>query len=142
MFERPRFFTTCVFGIAFILLGNVATNSISFGMSVLDAAGKNDIANHDEVVRAIAVAVATGSCLIHGIWRQGGIYLNNVLAVMKISILLMMFILGLLAHAGVFGETHGAIKTHTEFSMYQHHLPATLFHFSNSNAEMSFHPYP
>jgi hypothetical protein len=87
-------------------------------MSVLDAAGKSDIPHHDEVVRAIAVSVATFSCIIHGIWRQGGIYLNNILAVMKIAILLMMFILGCLAHAGVFGETKGAIKTHTEFSMF------------------------
>lgn len=87
-------------------------------MSVLDAAGKSDIPRHDEVVRAIAVAVATFSCVIHGIWRQGGIYLNNILAVMKIAILIMMFILGCLAHAGVFGETKGAIKTHSEFSMF------------------------
>ena len=87
-------------------------------MSVLDAAGMNEIKNHDEVVRGIAVAVATFSCLIHGVWRQGGIYLNNILAGMKICILLMIFILGLLAHAGVFGETHGAIKTHAAFSMY------------------------
>lgn len=87
-------------------------------MSVLDAAGMNDIDNHDEIVRAIAVAVATFSCLIHGVWRQGGIYLNNILAGMKICILVMIFILGLLAHAGVFGKTNGAIKTHAAFSMY------------------------
>lgn len=125
IYERPRYLTTCVFGIAFILLGNVATNSISFGMSVLDAAGKDKIEHHDEIVRAIAVAAATFSCLIHGVWRQGGIYLNNFLAVLKITILLMMFILGLLAHAGVFGETNGAIKTNTAFCMYMltPHMP-------------------
>ena len=106
----------CVFGITFILLGNVATNSIAFGMSVLDAAGMNDIKGHDEIVRGIAVGVATFSCVIHGIWRQGGIYLNNILAVMKILILIMMFLLGMLAHAGVFGETNGAIKTAGDFS--------------------------
>ena len=87
-------------------------------MSVLDAAGKDKIANHDEIVRAIAVAAAAFSCLIHGVWRQGGIYLNNLLAGMKITILFMMFVLGLLAHAGVFGETNGAIKTHSAFRMY------------------------
>ena len=94
----------------------MATNSIAFGMSVLDAAGMNDIKGHDEIVRGIAVGVATFSCVIHGIWRQGGIYLNNILAVMKILILIMMFLLGMLAHAGVFGETNGAIKTAGDFS--------------------------
>ena len=116
MFEKPRYFSTCVFGIAFILLANVATNSISFGMSVLDAAGKNDIAHHDDVVRAIAIAVATGSCIIHGVWRQGGIYINNILAVMKILILLMIFILGMLASNDTFGPVNGAMKSHTSFS--------------------------
>lgn len=87
-------------------------------MSVLDAAGKDKIANHDAVVRAIAIAVATGSCVIHGVWRQGGIYLNNLLAVMKIVILLMIFILGMLAHNGTFGPTNGAIKTSKTFGKY------------------------
>jgi hypothetical protein len=87
-------------------------------MSVLDAAGKNDIEHHDDIVRAIAIAVATGSCIIHGVWRQGGIYINNILAVMKILILLMIFILGMLASNGTFGPMNGAIKTHTSFSEY------------------------
>lgn len=100
-------------------------------MSVLDAAGMNEINNHDEVVRAIAVAVATFSCLIHGVWRQGGIYLNNILAVMKICILLMIFILGMLAHAGVFGETDGAIKTHAAFSTYN--STQACFYFKRSS---------
>ena len=118
IFEKPRYLSICVFGIAFILLANVATNSISFGMSVLDAAGKTQIEHHDDIVRAIAIAVATGSCIIHGVWRQGGIYINNILAVMKIVILLLIFILGMLASSGYFGPMNGAMKTHTSFSKF------------------------
>lgn len=88
-------------------------------MSLLDAAGKSDIKNYDEIVRAIAIGAATFSCIIHGIWRQGGIYLNNILAAMKILILLMIFIIGLLAYGGVFGKalvSNGALKSPSTFS--------------------------
>jgi len=116
MLEKPIYFTTCVFGIAFILLGNVATNSIAFGLSVLDAAGQSSIKNRDEVVRAIAMGTVLFSCVIHGLWRQGGIYLNNILAVVKILILLMIFIIGLLAYGGVFKRTAGALSTASAFN--------------------------
>lgn len=115
MVQKPVFFTTCVFGIAFILLGNVATNSIAFGLSVLDAAGQSDIKNRDEVVRGIAMGTVVFSCVIHGLWRQGGIYLNNLLAVVKIFILLLIFILGLLAYGGVFKRTASALQTASAF---------------------------
>jgi amino acid transporter len=107
--KKPVYFTTCVFGITFILLANVATNSIAFGLSILDAAGQSGIKNHDEVVRAIAIGMAAFSCLIHGFWRQGGLYLNNLLALVKILILIMIFILGMIAVSGkVFRKPAGA----------------------------------
>lgn len=102
IFRKPAFFTTCVFGLSFILLGHVAMNGIQFGILVLDAAGKGNIVNHDAVVRGIALSVAFAACFLHGTWRQGGIYLNNILAVFKIGILLMIFILGMCAVGGVF----------------------------------------
>lgn len=100
---------------AFILLANVATNSIAFGLSVLDAAGQSNIKNHDEVVRGVAIAIVAFSCLIHALWRQGGLYLNNILAVIKISILVLIFILGLLAYGGVFSKSNGTLATTTSF---------------------------
>jgi amino acid transporter len=110
MFERPAFFTTCVFGLTFILLANVATNSIAFATCVLDASGQSGLKNHDAIVRAIAVAVAAATCLIHGTWRQGGIYLNNLLAAVKIAILLLIFILAMLAYGGVFKRPADAVS--------------------------------
>jgi len=118
MYQRPLYFAICIFGISFILLGNVATNSMAFGMSVLDAAGKSesDFENYDEVVRGIAIACIAFSCLIHGVWRQGGLYLNNLLAFIKIAILVLIFIIGLLAYGGVFGKVEGALSTKGAFN--------------------------
>jgi amino acid transporter len=107
--KKPVYFAICVFGITFILLANVATNSIAFGLSILDAADLSGINNHDEIVRGIAIGMAAFSCLIHGFWRQGGLYLNNLLALIKILILLMIFILGMIAVSGkVFPKPAGA----------------------------------
>lgn len=96
----------------------MATNSIAFGLSVLDAVGKTNIENQNQVVRGIAIGTVVFSCLIHGSWRQGGIYLNNVLALVKILILVMIFILGMLAHNGVFGEPLGVLQNPSSTSAF------------------------
>jgi amino acid transporter len=101
-FEKPTYLVICVFGIAFVLLANVATNSIAFATSILDAAGQTHINHHDQIVRGIAIGLVAFSCIIHGSWRQGGIFLNNLLAFIKIGILMLIFILGILAFANVF----------------------------------------
>lgn len=93
------YLSTCVFGIAFVLLGNVAPNSISFGIRVLQAADK-PVDNF--AVRGIAIAVATFACLIHGFWRKGGIYLSNVFGLVKMLMLLVIIITGFISYSGVF----------------------------------------
>ncbi|KFZ15936.1 hypothetical protein V502_05328 [Pseudogymnoascus sp. VKM F-4520 (FW-2644)] len=97
IFRKPAFFTTCVFGIAFILLGHVAMNAIAFATSVLEASGQIDHPHSEAAIRGIAISTAFAACFIHGVWRQGGIILNNLLATVKIAILVFMFILGMLA---------------------------------------------
>ncbi|KFY45977.1 hypothetical protein V494_00677 [Pseudogymnoascus sp. VKM F-4513 (FW-928)] len=97
IFRKPAFFTTCVFGIAFILLGHVAMNAIAFATSVMEASGQINHPNSEAIIRGIAISTAFATCFIHGVWRQGGIYLNNLLATVKIAILLFIFILGMLA---------------------------------------------
>lgn len=92
--RRPRFLAVCLFGIVYIALGNAAGNAIYFGELVLAAAGIKD--SHD-AARGIAIAVTTFACLIHGIWRRGGIMLNNVFAIVKIGILLLVILLGFIA---------------------------------------------
>ncbi|OBT53766.1 hypothetical protein VE04_06635 [Pseudogymnoascus sp. 24MN13] len=97
IFRKPAFFTTCVFGIAFILLGHVAMNAIAFATSVMEASGQINHPNSEAAIRGIAICTAFAACFIHGVWRQGGIILNNILATVKIAILIFMFILGMLA---------------------------------------------
>lgn len=77
-------------------------NAIAFGTSILDATGQSDNPNHNAIVRGIALGTAAACCLIHATWRQGGIYLNNVLAVFKVAVLLLIFILAMCAVGKVF----------------------------------------
>ena len=97
--RRPMYLSTCIFGLAFVLLGNVAPNSIVFGIRVLQAANK-PVDNF--TVRGIAIAVATFACLIHGFWRKGGIYLSNVFGLIKMTMLLVIIITGFISYSGVF----------------------------------------
>ena len=84
---------------AFVLLGNVAANAISFGIRVLQAA-ERPVSNF--VVRGIAIAVVTFACFMHGFWRQGGIYLSNFFAVIKVAMLLLIVVTGFVSYSGVF----------------------------------------
>ncbi|KAI5458244.1 amino acid permease-domain-containing protein [Mariannaea sp. PMI_226] len=90
--------STCLFGIAFICLGNMAGNSISFAMRIMGAAGNDDPKN--STVRGIALGVAVLTCFIHTISRRGGLFLNNVLAIVKIMILLLIVVTAIIVGAG------------------------------------------
>ncbi|KAL9101754.1 MAG: hypothetical protein Q9163_003030 [Psora crenata] len=102
IYKHPRFRSTCMYGLPFIVLGNLAGNALTFGMFVMEAAGVRD---HDSAVRALAVAALTFACLLHGMWRQGGIVVNNVLAIIKVLNLLAIIVIGFAAGAsGSFGN--------------------------------------
>ncbi|QDS77828.1 hypothetical protein FKW77_006162 [Venturia effusa] len=93
---------TCVFGAAFIIMGNEgAGNSLGFGIRIVQAAG-HEPADYDATVRGIAVAVATLTCLIHTFSRRGGIWLGNLFALIKVLLLTLMVILGFCAWGGAF----------------------------------------
>ena len=117
--KRPKFFVVCIFGIIFIFLGNAAGNAIYFGELVLEAAGIKDSHN---AARGIGIAVTTFACLIHGIWRRGGIILNNVFAVIKIGILLLIILLGFIALGNHF-ERNGRTQNYAD----QNLKPSTAF---------------
>jgi amino acid transporter len=92
---------TCLFGAAYIILGNMAGNCLVFGLRAIDAAGL-DSNDYDGTVRGIAVGVATFACLIHTVSRRGGIWLGNLFALIKVLILTLMVILGFCAWGNVF----------------------------------------
>ena len=115
VFSKPRFFAVCVYGVAFVLLGNVAMNCLSFGIRVLQAAGKTDPVSQwsttdNWMARGIALVAVTFTCSIHAGWRMGGIYLNNMFAMIKLSMLLFIFISGCLTWGGVFKRSPDAIN--------------------------------
>ncbi|KAL8980957.1 MAG: hypothetical protein Q9177_005729, partial [Variospora cf. flavescens] len=79
------------------MLGNLAGNAIAMGQYIMQAAGQPD---KPEAIRGIAVAALIGACLIHGLWRNGGIVLNNVLAIIKILTLMAVIIIGFAVAGG------------------------------------------
>ena len=109
IYNSPKFRTTCMYGIIFVILGNRAGNAIAFGIYVMQAADRD--ASPAEI-RAVAVAILTAACMVHWLWRRGGIFLNNLLAVLKASILLAIIVIGFAAAAGAsFG--HGKVQGNT-----------------------------
>lgn len=107
IFKRPAFLSTCVFGVAFVLIGTSAMNALSFGIRVLEAADK-PVDNF--VARGIAIAVLTFAVLLHGTWRQAGIYLNNIFAVTKVLILLVIVVTGFVSWGGGFKNKPAATE--------------------------------
>jgi amino acid transporter len=90
---------TSVFGILFIILGNLAGNAVAFGIYVMIALGKdpvNSSTNNYEKgpVIGLAISLLTICCLFHVFTRRGGIWVNNAFAVAKVGILLVITILG------------------------------------------------
>jgi amino acid transporter len=95
---------TSIFGILFIVLGNLAGNAVAFGIYIMIAVGKDPInssTNNYEKgpVIGLAITVLTVCCLFHVFSRRGGILINNAFAVAKIGILLVITVLGFV-HAG------------------------------------------
>jgi amino acid transporter len=95
---------TSVFGILFIVLGNLAGNAVAFGIYIMIAAGKDPVNSNTNnyekgPVIGLAITVLTVCCLFHVFSRRGGILINNTFAVAKVGILLVIAILGFV-HAG------------------------------------------
>src|SRR5690606_6526874 len=89
MFHRPRFLATCLYGTVFIFLGNTAGNAFTTAQYVLQIIAPKfgaDEKHAEWVLKGVAVGVITLACLLHGAWRAGGIYVNNVLAMVKLMI--------------------------------------------------------
>lgn len=104
--------STCLFGVGFIALGNMAGNSINFAQRVLEAANVENASNG--AVRGIAIGVAVVTCFIHAFSRRGGIWLNNVFAIIKIMILLLIIITAIIVGAGGLPKTDNVITDNTK----------------------------
>lgn len=105
--QRTVLLVSCIFAMAYIVLGNMAGNCLIFCIHTLQAA---NAPASNSAVRGLAVAAATLACLIHAFSRRGGIWLGNFFALIKVLMLLLVVIVGICAWAGVF---------HTETYAYQ-----------------------
>ena len=86
-----------MYGVIYVTLGNLSGNAIAFGLYVMDCAG---VAGNDSAVRGLAVMSLTFACILHALWRKGGILFNNLLAFIKVSMLLAIIIIGFAVSAG------------------------------------------
>jgi amino acid transporter len=87
-----------MFGIIFIILGNLSGNALSFGSFVMKAAGHHEPAK--KYVIGLAIAALSAAILLHVCSRRGGIIINNCFAVVKVLLLSTIIILGFLKAAG------------------------------------------
>lgn len=107
---------TPLFGISFILLGNMAGNCVAFALYVLRAAGYYEGNLSVGNVRGLALGVAVSACFIHAFSRKGGILLNNALAMFKVAVLVMIII-----NAIIFATTkpdHNQWKSNTGVEVF------------------------
>ncbi|KAJ4014615.1 hypothetical protein NW752_007386 [Fusarium irregulare] len=83
-----------LFGISFICIGNMAGNCIQCALRIVEAANPEKDARDlsESTIRGIAIVIAIFPCLIHAFSRRGGILLNNLLAFIKVFMLIFMII--------------------------------------------------
>ncbi|GMK59031.1 hypothetical protein CspeluHIS016_0700460 [Cutaneotrichosporon spelunceum] len=97
LLRKPQFLATCAYAANGVLLGWASGNSIVFGEYMLRAA---NIAPGQWTCRLVGFAAITFCFLLHGTSVRHGLYLQNVLGVLKILILLVVIGTGLAAFGG------------------------------------------
>ena len=102
IFKKPRLLATCVFGITFLFISNLAGNAIQFGIYVENARHRPGIdppidptnGGHKARVVGWAVGLMSTCCLINIATRRYAIGLNNAFAVLKIVFVLFVIFAG------------------------------------------------
>ncbi|KAK3368785.1 amino acid permease-domain-containing protein [Podospora didyma] len=106
IYKRPRNLMKCIFGIAFIIFGNLAGNALQFGVFMSIAINPrcdetSGCLNQGHVV-GWGVSILTICALINVTTRRYTITLNNIFAVCKLSFVFVLALLGV-----IYGSTHG-----------------------------------
>lgn len=89
-----------MYGIPFILLGNLAGNALALGSFAMHTAGRKPDDAKGEVI-GIAIGTLSAACLLHMFSRRGGIIMNNTFAIIKVLLLVVIIVLGFLKAGGV-----------------------------------------
>lgn len=97
---------TCIFGVLFIVFGNLAGNALQFGvfvsMLINPKCGERDKCLSQGHAVGWAVAVLTSCALINVITRRWAIAVNNFFGVAKVSFVFVIAFLGI-----IYGSVHG-----------------------------------
>lgn len=134
IFPKPKFLVTCMYGIAFLVLGNLSGNAIQLGKFAMSAFGYDDPSKG--AVLGIAIAALTFAVVIHMFSRRGGIFLNNVFAVYKVGLLLAMICMGIARKCGAtFGRPQNETKQTTNF---ENPFPGTVSSLANYSDSLLF----
>ncbi|OCK93857.1 amino acid transporter, partial [Cenococcum geophilum 1.58] len=109
--KKPRYFITCVYGIMFLVLGNISGNAIAFAIYAMIASGK-ELGQINEksqrgAIYAISIGLLTFCAGLHIFTRRGGIILSNIFATIKIAMVLTLAILGFVHAGGKFLQSKG-----------------------------------
>ncbi|KAL2194016.1 amino acid permease-domain-containing protein [Corynascus similis CBS 632.67] len=139
VYRKPRYkkdtvlLIGCLFGISFICIGNMAGNCILCAVRLLQAAHPDQDATSfgPGKVRGIAIAIAVFACFIHSFSRRGGILLNNVLALVKVGILLLLIGMACAVAAG----SVRSVSTGSEVSNEFHNNTSPSTAFANATGE-------
>lgn len=102
--RKPKFLATCIYGIPFILLGNLTGNALALGRYLMLAAGYSDAAGNLTASKGSVIGIAIGALsiviLVHISSRRGGIVLNDLFAVFKVLLLIAVIVLGFVFRGG------------------------------------------
>lgn len=104
-----------------MLLGNTAANSIAFAKGMLGAFSDNPNPDY-RLQKFVAFICVTFICLLHLFSRRIGIYINNILAFLKVIFLVFIVIAGFVCLGGGGGkhltadETYGVQNWKNAFS--------------------------
>ena len=102
IFKLPDLLITCVYGITFLIFGNLAGNAIQFGIFMQNAINPEGGQVERRDVVAWAVAVLIICAMINITTRKGAILMSNLFAMLKLSLLVVMIFLGI-----GWGTAHG-----------------------------------
>ncbi|KIJ15326.1 hypothetical protein PAXINDRAFT_114984 [Paxillus involutus ATCC 200175] len=100
IYRRPAFMTSCIYALYGILSGRMAAPCVSFGQYALHALAYESTATN---VRIMAFLCATSCLVVHGVFLNFGLRLQNALGAFKLLALILMAGSGVLSLAGVPG---------------------------------------
>ncbi len=106
IYQRPRLFASCVFGITFILFGNLAGNAIQFGVYMQGAISpqctEDDACFNKVAVILWALGIICLCSFLNILARRLFISLNNLFAIAKFLFVAVTALLGI-----IYGASHG-----------------------------------